>query len=111
MSNPRLGELERLTDSERLLIDRRRRGENQGQAARRLRITRFNYGRLERGIGAIPKVKIGRLKSHETCLLYRRRAGWTQAQVAKELERCRWWINQMERGEAPCDELLWFWEQ
>lgn len=111
MSGARLGELGRLSNSERLLIDRRRRGEIQGQAARRLGTTHFMYGKWERGRVEGPRVKIPALRVHELCLLYRRRVGCTQAHVARTLRCCRWWINQMERGEVSCDELLWYWEQ
>ncbi len=65
---------------------------------------------MERDAVKGPRVGVGRLKVYEICLLYRRRSGYTQTQVARKLKRCRWWINQMERGEAPCHELIDFWE-
>ena len=110
MSDTGLGELERLSNCEQLLIDRRRRGETQPQAAKRLGTTPFMYGKWERAVVNGPSVKVGMLKPYERCLLYRRRAEKTQAEVAEHLERCRWWVNQMERGEVSCDTLLWYWE-
>ena len=110
------GELGALTRGERLLIDRRRRGENQGEAAERLGLTRTSYGAMERDLqpdllkpGQLPK--IGKLEVHERCLLYRRRVGKTQEEVALELKCCRWTVNQMERGLAPLHDLVSYWEQ
>lgn len=110
MPDKGLGELERLTAGERLLIDRRRRGDTQVAAANRHGVSPFIYGQMERDVAEAPSINIGQLKPHERCLLYRRRAGFTQARVAKDLKCCRWWLNQMERGQVPCDTLLWYWE-
>ncbi|HNQ98377.1 MAG TPA: hypothetical protein PKN52_00175 [Trueperaceae bacterium] len=105
-------ELGELTRGERLLIDRRRRGEGQIAAARRLGLTHSMYGKMERdAVDWGMPVEIGELAAHERCLLYRRRAGFTQARVAEELEVCRFWVNQMEQGLVGCDTLLWYWEQ
>ena len=111
-SEEQLGEL---SPGERLLLDRRRRGESQVQAAARRGISHTAYGLMERdsekGTRGVEVLEIGELKAHERCLLYRRRAGYTQARVAKELQVCRWWLNQMERGAVSCDLLVWYWEQ
>jgi len=113
MPDKKLGEgLGRLTSGERLLIDRRRRTERQEAAALRLGVSRAVYGAWERETRSDgPPVKIGRLKVHERCLLYRRRVGCTQAAVADGLRCSRFWVNLMEQGRAPCDDLLWYWEQ
>ena len=111
MPHKGLGQLERITVGERLLIDRRRRGETQGEAAARHGVSPFIYGQMERDKIDGPRVKVRRLEAHERCLLYRRRSDKTQAQVAKDLKCCRWWLNQMERGLVPCDTLVWYWEQ
>lgn len=113
MSDKGLGELERLTVGERLLIARRRAKETQVQAARRYGITPFVYGQHERDVSRTDgiDVKIAKLERHEACLLYRRRAGYNQQRVAEELGCCRYWLNQMEQGFHNCDELIWYWEQ
>ncbi len=111
MSDKGLGQLEKLTIGERLLIDRRRRGETQREAALRNAIAPYTYGQWERDEEIGPEVKVGSLETYERCLLYRRRSSVYQFQVANALKRSRFWINLMERGEAPCDELLWYWEQ
>ncbi len=106
------GELGKLTQGERLLISRRRRGESQQAAADRHGATRFLYGQWERDALKGPSVReVDTLRSHERCLLYRRRCEMTQKAVAADLNFCRWWINQMERGVVNCDVLLWHWEQ
>lgn len=117
MPDKGLGELERLSDGERLLIDRRRHGETQAQAAGRHGLRPFLYGQCERDSApAGTKISVPTDKSllplatHERCMLYRRRAGYTQARVARELKVCRWWLNQMERGVVPCDDLICYWE-
>lgn len=111
MSNRGVGELGRLMAGERLLIDRRRRGETQAQAARRYFVSRARYGMWERGDEHPQPPRVGRLASHERCFLYRRRVGETQLEVAEALGTCRWTINQMEHGIVKCDDLLWYWEQ
>jgi DNA-binding XRE family transcriptional regulator len=107
-----LGELEKLTPAERLLVDRRRRGETQGAAAARHGVSHSRYSRWERGLDepteAAPRITT--LKPHEKCLLYRRRVGITQATVAEDLNRCKMWVRQMERGEVDCTELVQYWE-
>jgi len=112
MSDNGLGELERLTVGETLLIDRRRRNETQRVAAKRLGVTQFAYGRMERDlVPGVKKAGVLPLKAHERCLIYRRRSESTQTQVAKDLGCCRFWLNRMECGLVPCDALLWYWEQ
>jgi DNA-binding XRE family transcriptional regulator len=110
-------ELEKLTSAERLLVDRRRRGETQAQAAARHNVSQSRYSRWERGLDepndarTVPSIRIKELKPHEKCLLYRRRAGRTQATIAIDLNRCKMWVRQMERGEVDSTELVQYWEQ
>lgn len=68
------------------------------------------YGKWERDVVEGPTTRVGRLRPHERCLLYRRRCGRYQFEVANDLGFCRLWINRMERGDAPCDDLIWYWE-
>ena len=104
-------EIGRLTNAERLRLNRRRTGRSQAQMARVLGLSLHVYGAWERGDGAPKSAALGQIRSYERCLLYRRRAGYTQAQVAKELGVSRYWLNQMELGRAKCDELICYWEQ
>jgi DNA-binding XRE family transcriptional regulator len=101
-----------LSKGERLLIDRRRRGERQGKAASRLKVPLSRYSLWERDLlDGAPKVSLGQLKAHERCVIYRRRCGKSQVEVAQELEVCRWWLNQMEAGTVDCTPLACYWEQ
>lgn len=112
-----MSEIGRLTAAETLVVNRRRVGSNQRKMAEFLGVSSACYiaNELglakERGVQQLKRAKVGRLQKHERCFLYRRRAGKSQAQVAVDLERCRWWVNKMEHGSAPCDDLLWYWEQ
>jgi DNA-binding XRE family transcriptional regulator len=108
-----LGELEKLTSAEKLIIHRRRLGLTQGQAAERYGMSYNAYGALERGTvemepATVPK--INDLKAHEKCFLYRRRAGMSRAKVAEELGRSCQWVTEMERGRVDCTELVCYWE-
>lgn len=110
------GELQHLTRGERLLLDRRRRGERQKEAAARLGVSLSKYAawetdRAKEGETGIPVVEIRSIKAHERCLLYRRRAGFTQEKVARDMGICRWWLNQMEQGKVDCTDLVCYWEQ
>jgi transcriptional regulator with XRE-family HTH domain len=109
-----MADLGKLTDGERLLIWRKRMGVNQRWAAQEFAVSYKIYSLIERD--ELPILKRLQwvptsLEAHERCLLYRRRAGYTQKRVAEELEMSRYWINKMENGRAPCDDLLWYWEQ
>ncbi len=121
--------LGRLKDHERLLIWRVRSKKTQAQAARKLRMTPAKYATMEMGRASVegrpatvltevnsfsvPKIPENgkHLEAFERCLLYRRRTGKSQAVVAKGIKLSRYWVNRMERGLAPCDTLLWYWEQ
>lgn len=102
-----------LTKTERLLVDRRRKGRTQAQTARSLNVPVSRYVGWESGrlpfSGNAPK--IGRLEPNEKCLLYRRRCNKTQGEVANDMGFSKYWIRLMEQGNAPCDDLLWYWEQ
>lgn len=106
-----------LTLSDRLFITRRRLNETQMQAAKRLGVCLATYSSWERDVPStsskIPLIKLDvkDLKPHEKCVLYRRKANFSQHRVAKDLNMCRYYIHKMELGAAPCDALLWYWEQ
>ena len=107
-----IGELEKLTKSESLMIKRRRSGKTQAQMAEKYGVSLSTYGLWERSNQKkAPNVKIAVLAAHECCLLYRKRSNYTQDRVAKEMGISRYWLNKMEMGHEPCDDLLWYWEQ
>lgn len=100
-----------LTAGELLLVDRRRRGETQAQAARRLCVTDYEYRRWEDDAtpaASRPRVLRG-VKAHEECVVRRRRAGMQAGELARVLGLSRWWLTRMERGEIPCAPMLAFW--
>ncbi len=103
----------KLTQGEMMLVLRRRSGDNQAQAAKKLRIPKRTYRDWELDYEE-PRRKIkgdiGGLDSYEHCFLLRRRGGWTQEEIAGDMGVCRWWYNQMERGVVPSGELVEYWE-
>ncbi len=109
----------KLSQSERLLIHRRRLGFTQARAAKRWKLPAHIYARMENGdiltlrrsAFRMPKAGAVTLKDHERCFVMRRRCGKTQHEVAKDLKCSRYWLNLMELGKQPCDTLLWYWEQ
>jgi hypothetical protein len=104
-----------LTLGELLLVQRRRAGETQADAARRHRVTYREYRALERDEQKdLPRVRrpaIRRLRVYEWCLVRRRRAGLSLVDVSEALGVSSWWVCQMEAGTAPPDRLVQFWRQ
>lgn len=109
-----LGQIEQLTFGETLLIDRRRRGENQEAAGIRLSLPKNTYAKIERdevsGDHRMICPDIGELEVHEKCFLYRRRSKKTQEQCADEMGISRYWFDSMELGKACVDRLAEYWE-
>lgn len=106
----------KLSQGEALLIWRRRKGWNQGKAAKYYKLSLFNYKLAEYGLlrgFCFDEVlnNIGLLHSHEECLIYRKRSKKTQKQVAHELGVCRYWLRLQEKGVQSCDKLLAHWER
>lgn len=99
------------TRGERLLLARRRAGQNQAEAADALGVSIDTYREWETDVREKeqPHKQLGELKPHEICFLMRRRAGKTQRQIAVEMNCTRLWIIQMEAGEAPVDRLREYW--
>lgn len=103
-----------LTYGERLAVVRRRRGETQGRAARRLRLSTYAYRALENAEFRPPdgpQVRVGKLKDFEACRLLRIRRGWSLPTVADRIGLSRWWVCLMERGQRPAERLVAFWER
>ena len=105
----------RLTPGEAMLINRRRLGETQSQAAKRLVLTdRKSYGNTERGYdGQEPGGKLIPvcLRSSEWCLILRRRANLSQATVAKRAGLSRFTVIQIEGGKVNYHRLVAFWKK
>ena len=100
-----------LTDGERLLINRNRKGLTQAQFAELVNMSTVVYGQCERDVQrwAMEPAALGQLKPHEQCLIARRRAGLTQAEVAKDMKCSRYWVNLMEAGKTNPDDLVRYW--
>ena len=101
-----------LSPDERILIDRRRRGETQIEAASRLGLTTNAFRALETGekyAGKSLRPPLGRLADYEQCLIARKRYDLTMQEVADDIEISRWWVVQIEAGRAPADCLVDYW--
>lgn len=101
-----------LTDGEKLIIDRRRLGETQGDAAQRLGMPESSYCCAELNQPCawdVPTPALGKLEQHEMCLIRRMRSGYSQAAIAKRVGVSRYWLCQMERGIEPCERLVGYW--
>ena len=98
-----------LTKGERLLIDRRRRGESQAEAAERLGLSVYAYRRFEEDVAEGPTADVEALELGEACYLERRREGLPASWVAERVGVSRWWLTQMERGREDADRLGAWW--
>lgn len=99
-----------LTPGERLLVERRRAGQNQTEAARSYDLSEWRYRQCEADKSdAIPLTPIGKLQDHEACMLMRRRAGMKRTELAAKLGISGWWLTRMERGQIPADRLVAYW--
>lgn len=96
-----------LTPSERVRLDRFRRGENQLEAAARWGLSKGVYKRWENGDGTpatppgVRKLKIG-----ELCYIARMRSGCTQQEVAVATGLCRYTVHRVERCKVPAPVAL-----
>ncbi len=109
MGSTGLGPFTNLTHGEKLFIVRRRRGENQVEAAKRFRVSRSTYGRWETDVLQGPHLNVLTLRDHERCFMYRKRAELNQTDAAKQIGISRWWLTQMESGRHNCGMVLKFW--
>ena len=100
------------TRGESLLLERRRKAENQLQAAVRygVHVDTYRAWETDERPEDVPQYNAGHLKPHEVCLLRRRRAGKTQREVAAAIGMTRLWVMKMELGEASIDRLKGYWE-
>lgn len=101
-----------LTEGEKLLLDRRRRGRSQRQRAAELGVTLYQYraweGDRERP-ESIPR--LGSLSVAEVCVVARRRAAIGVVELANELGVSREWLRQMEAGNVDPARLASYWQQ
>ncbi len=95
-----------LTPGERVLIERRRCGQSQRQAADAHGISLYRFRRWESDDEVGPVVRLGGLLEHEVCHILRRRAGIQLEDLAEELGVSRWGLCKMEYGRAASIEVL-----
>jgi DNA-binding transcriptional regulator YiaG len=98
-----------LTPAERVLLQRRRSGHSQREAAKAQGVTLYQFRKWETGEEDPPRVSLGELRPHEVCFLRRRRAGISVQDLAAELDVTPWWLTQMEYGRQGCQRLLDYW--
>lgn len=101
-----------LSRGEKLLLERRREGLTQPEAAKKRKVSTSLYRLWESDKEteeAAPSVALGAVEVSEACFIARRRSGKTVAQVARALRVCRFWLYKMERGEAPTEQLAEYW--
>lgn len=102
-----------LRPGERLLIDRRRRGETRSEAAQRFGVSLSRYARWEglgRGLSDTgPEPALGRLEPWEAAFLLRRRARVGVLETALALGVSPWRVEQTEAGVAGGGALLAAW--
>lgn len=97
-----------LTNSETLVIWRRREGLSRGAAAAKLGLGPKVYIESEQGIRKPKRMTLGHLKHHERCFIVRTRQGLTQEEVADKIGVSRYWVNLMENGKRDCARLMEF---
>lgn len=102
---------EELTRGERLLINRRRKGQTWYQAAEARNIPGKRY-RLQEAdkVPNAPFVPANHLTKLEKCFLQRRRWKITQKALGEDLNLSRAWVNQMENGSADPARLIYYWQ-
>lgn len=98
-----------LTAGERVLIDRRRRGLTQSEAAQKAGVSMHEWLNVEADGRMDGGPAVGVLGENEQCYIMRRRAGVKASEVAKKIGVSRYWLSRMERGTAPVDTLAKFW--
>jgi DNA-binding XRE family transcriptional regulator len=98
-----------LTNGERFMIDRRRRGENQQEAADRLGKTRSWIWMVEKGQVECPRVALGKIQKHEFAWVLRKRSGMTQEKLGQEIGYSREWVKAMELGRIDALPLFIWW--
>lgn len=99
-----------LTNSERMLLARRRSGTTQRAAARKRGVSLHTYRAWEGGATSCPATSLPDLREHEYYFVLRRRCSMSVQQLADELDVTRWWLIRMEKGKAPVKRLRQYWQ-
>lgn len=101
-----------LTPGELLVLHRRRLGESQTEAAKRLGVGRKLCALWEidakEYIGALPDIDA--VADHEVVFILRRRSGKSRADMVKAVGINRTWLTAMERGDMDCSPLKDYWK-
>lgn len=115
-----------ISDTEKLVIARRRAGMTQEDLRKKIGLTRRQYQRIESG--KVPAVQwdsvvrghkhlgplirsVEHLDAHERCHLARLRAGMTLIEVGRKIGYAKFWVGEMEHGRARPDPLVDFWSK
>lgn len=99
-----------LTRGERVLLQRRRAGQSQRDAAEGHKVSLYCYRRWEVDEDETPEVVLNNLLGFEACFFRRRRAGMSLKFLAEAMRVSRWWLCQMEHGRATTDQLIKYWD-
>lgn len=96
-------------EGERLIIERRRAGLTQAEAAGLYGLHPNGYRKREKSTkGSRSRM---RLTPAEWCFLMRRRAGWTLEDTANASGLTIKWIHYAEQGERDIEPLVTFWNE
>lgn len=102
----------KLTNGERLLILRRRRGRSQVEAAKHYGCTLYSYRAFEADKTSNREgLSVGRLANHERCFLLRKRAGLSLQALAKRLGVTPNWLVEIEHGRQSVARLAAYWKR
>ncbi len=102
--------LKKLTRGERLVLERRRQGQTQREAAKRLNVARYTYRGWEWDeIGGAPLTPLGKLEPIEVAYILRRREEISLGDCAENMGVSKWWFRRMERGDVNPKRLLRYW--
>jgi transcriptional regulator with XRE-family HTH domain len=101
-----------LTDGERLLLYRRRRGWTQLEAAKSYGVGVTLYKSWETAevrYKPPPRAQLNHVRAREVCFILRRRLGITQKELAARMGICRYWLYSMEQGDVSAKQLIEYW--
>jgi len=91
-------EINNLTQGERLLLDRRRRGVSQSNAVEGVDRKTYRKWETDESHEDVPEITIHEIYPHEQLLLIRRRTGLNQTEMAERLGISLSWQKTLESG-------------